>query len=115
SFELGAILGRGGMGEVYEATHVATRAPAAVKLLLPEMLGRPEVVRRFLREVEIAGSLRSPHVVEVLEIGDASAPIPYLAMERLRGEDLAQILRERPRMDPAEVAEMVRQVARGVA
>jgi serine/threonine-protein kinase len=114
SFELGPVIGRGGMGEVYEATHATTREPAAVKLLLPEVLGRPEYVRRFLREVAIAGSLRSPHVVQVLEVGDESAPMPYLAMERLRGEDLAQILRERPRMDPAEVVDMVRQVARGV-
>jgi eukaryotic-like serine/threonine-protein kinase len=114
SFRLGPILGRGGMGEVYEATHVDSGEPAAVKMLLPEVIGRPEYVRRFLREVRIAASLESPHVVRVLEIGDESAAMPYLAMERLRGEDLAQILRRETQLDPERVVEMVRQVAEGV-
>ncbi len=114
SFKLGAVLGRGGMGEVYEAAHRETGAPAAVKLLLPEVLGRPESVRRFLREVRIAASLDSPHVVKVLEVGDESAALPYLAMERLVGEDLAQILRREERLPAKDVVELVRQVAQGL-
>ncbi len=114
SFELGAVLGRGGMGEVYEATHVETGEPAAVKMLLPEMIGRPGFVRRFLREVRLAASLDSPHVVAVLEVGDEAAPIPYLAMERLEGEDLAQILRREVRLRPDAVLDLVRQVGDGV-
>lgn len=114
SFELGAVLGRGGMGEVYEAVHKETGAPAAVKMLLPEMIGRPEFVRRFLREVRMAATLDSPHVVEVLEVGDESAPIPYLAMERLQGEDLAQMLRREVRLPPSAVLELVREVGAGV-
>ena len=114
SFRLGAVLGRGGMGEVYEATHLESGAPAAVKMLLPEVLGRPDYVRRFLREVRIAASLDSPHVVRVLEVGDESAPLPYLAMERLRGEDLAQILRREARLEPNAIVDMIRQVGRGL-
>jgi serine/threonine-protein kinase len=114
SFKLGAVLGRGGMGEVYDAVHVETGAPAAVKMLLPEVLGRPDYVRRFLREVRVAASLDSPNIVRVLEIGDESAPIPFLAMERLEGEDLAQLLRQRERMRPVGVVELVRQVGRGI-
>ena len=115
SYKLGAVLGRGGMGEIYEATHVTSGEPAAVKMLLPEVLGLPQYVRRFLREVRIAASLDSPHVVRVLEVGDESAALPYLAMERLRGEDLAQILRREERLEPARVVELVRQVGRGLA
>lgn len=114
SYELGAVLGRGGMGEVYEATHKETGEPAAVKMLLPEMIGRPSFVRRFLREVRLAATLDSPHVVTVLEIGDESAPIPYLAMERLEGEDLAQVLRREVRLPAKEVLELVRQIGQGV-
>jgi len=114
SFRLGAVLGRGGMGEVYEAVHVETDEPAAVKMLLPEVLSRPDYVRRFMREVRIAQSLDSPHVVEVLEVGDESAPLPYLAMERLRGENLAQILRRKRRLHGAELLQLVRQVALGI-
>ncbi len=115
SYKLGAVLGRGGMGEVYEATHVATGDVAAVKMLLPEVLALPHYVRRFLREVRVASSLDSPHIVRVLEVGAESAPLPYLAMERLHGEDLAQLLRREGRLEPAAVVELVRQVARGLA
>jgi eukaryotic-like serine/threonine-protein kinase len=114
SYKLGALLGRGGMGEVYEGTHLESGELAAVKMLLPEVIGRPDYVRRFLREVRIAASLDSPHVVRVLEVGDESAPLPYLAMERLVGEELAQILRREERLTPRAVVELVRQVGRGV-
>jgi len=52
--------------------------------------------------------------VRVLEVGDESAALPYLAMERLSGEDLAQILRREERLEPARVVELVRQVGRGL-
>ncbi len=115
SYRLGAVIGRGGMGEVYEATHVADGQRAAVKMLLPEVIARPNYVRRFLRESRIAASLDSPHVVRVFEVGDESAPLPYLAMERLDGDDLAQILRREERLAPALVVDLVRQVGRGLS
>jgi serine/threonine-protein kinase len=114
SYKLGAVLARGGMGEVYAAVNVKDGSPAAVKMLLPEVLARSEFVRRFLREVHIAASLDSPHVVRVLEIGDETAPLPYLAMELLEGDDLAQILRKKERLAGAEVIDLVRQVGRGL-
>ena len=113
SFKLGMVIGRGGMGEVYEGTD-GEGAQAAVKLLLPAVLSQPEYVRRFLREVQIAGSIESPHVVRVLEVGDESAPLPYLAMERLVGEDLGQLLRREGRLDPAGVVEMLHQIGEGI-
>ncbi|HEX4513245.1 MAG TPA: serine/threonine-protein kinase [Polyangiaceae bacterium] len=115
SFKLGAVLARGGMGEVYEAVNVKDGSRAAVKMLLPEVLARADFVRRFLREVHIAASLDSPHVVKVLEIGDESAPLPYLAMERLEGEDLAQILRTKERLTAAQTIDLARQVGDGLA
>ena len=114
SYRLGGVLGRGGMGEVYEATHADSGEPAAVKMLLPEALGRPNAVRRFLREVRIAASLDSPHVVRVFEVGDESAALPYLAMERLRGEDLAELLRRETRLGKSAALDMIRQVGRGL-
>ena len=114
SYKLGAIIARGGMGEVYEAAHVKDGSRAAVKMLLPEVLARADFVRRFLREVRIAASLDSPHVVKVLEVGDESAPLPFLAMERLEGEDLGQILRKKERLELAEVVDLARQVGRGL-
>jgi serine/threonine-protein kinase len=114
SFELGVLLGRGAMSDIYEAVHVESRAPAAVKLLHRDVLSKPQYVRRFLREVRIAAALDLPNVVRVLEVGGDDAPIPYIAMERLRGVDLAQLLRAQRRLNARTVIEMLRQVARGV-
>ena len=115
SFKLGHLLGRGAMGEVYEAQHVATAAPAAVKLLQLAAASDRGAVLRFEREARIVAALRSPHVVTVLEVADASAPLPYIAMERLHGIDLGTLLRKRGRLPVAEVVTIVGQLAEGLA
>ena len=114
SYRLGVVIGHGSMGEVYEGTHVDTGNAAAVKLLRRDASGRTEPVRRFLREARTAAALDVPNVVRVFEAGDETAPVPFIAMERLRGQDLAQLLRDRGRLPPTEVVELIRQVARGV-
>ena len=63
----------------------------------------------------MASSLDVPNVVRVLAIGDASAPFPFLAMERLRGDDLGTILRKDGRMGATAVIELARQVGRGLS
>ncbi len=114
SYRLGNVIGRGAMGEVYDAVHTGSGQPAAVKLLHPQALGNPDHVTRFMREAEAAGKLRSPHVVRVLDVGDESSPIPWLAMERLRGKDLSAHLRERRVLPPDEVVDLISQVAEGI-
>lgn len=114
SFRLGTIFGRGGMGEVYEAQHVTERSPAAVKVLHSRHLSDPEAVRRFLREARIAASLQVPNVVSVLEVGGLESSVPFIAMERLRGEDLADILRNELRLNSRQVRDLIRQVGRGL-
>ncbi|MCB9559608.1 MAG: serine/threonine protein kinase [Kofleriaceae bacterium] len=114
SFRLGVIIGRGAMAEVYEAMHVGSGEPAAVKLLRRDATTQPNVVRRFLREAEAVAALDVPNVVRVLEVGDDTSPLPYIAMERLRGEDLAERLRACPRLPAAKVVALIREVARGV-
>ena len=114
SFRLGRLIGRGGIGEVYEARHVDTGAEAAVKLLQPQYLTDPGHLRRFLREAKAAGSLDVPNVVRIVEVGDVEASTPFIAMERLRGRDLAQHLREHQRMPLADVVSMLGEVARGL-
>jgi tRNA A-37 threonylcarbamoyl transferase component Bud32 len=114
SFRLGSVIGQGAMGEVYEAEMLDTKQPAAVKLVHPHFLGDREIVERFLREARITSSLESPNVVRVLETSPADAPIPYLAMERLVGEDLATILREQRRLGTRRLVTMLRHVAAGL-
>ena len=113
-YHLGVVLGRGAIGEVYEATHLGTGADAAVKLLRRELLADPTQVARFLREVRAAGALDSPHAVRVLEASAADDQLPYLAMERLTGRTLAELLRDEPRLSPAATLELCREVAAGL-
>jgi len=110
AYRLGNVLGRGAMGEVYEAVHVETDHPAAVKLLRRELLGDRTQVARFLREARAAGALDSPHVVRVLDASPPEAALPYLAMERLRGHTLAETLRSEANIAHAQVLEVCRHV-----
>jgi len=108
-YRLGHVIGRGGMGEVYEAFHVHTGEVAAVKLLAKSELANPQSVERFLREVRAVKNLTSPHVVRVLAASGEHDEIPYLVMERLRGHDLAHHLRS-GKMAPAALDDLLAQV-----
>jgi serine/threonine-protein kinase len=112
SWQLGNVLGRGAMGEVYEARHATTGAEAAVKLLRRELLADPRHVERFIREVRVAGALDSPYVVRVLEAATPGDGLPFLAMERLRGKTLGELLRNRNTLTGVDLAEMLAQIGR---
>jgi serine/threonine-protein kinase len=114
SFKLGHLLGRGAMGDVYEAIHEQTGEPAAVKLLHANAAVKPELVARFRREVELAAKLRADNLVRVLEVSSPDAPLAYLAMERLEGQSLAELLRSTPRMPPGQVLALVEAVCAGI-
>ncbi len=114
SFRLGNVIGRGGMGEVYEATHLSTNEEAAVKLLQRNFFADPHTIARFSREAKAAAAMDSPHVVRVVEVPSEDSPIPYLAMERLRGEDLASMLRRERRLSSRDLARLLRQVGAGL-
>jgi len=93
SYRLDELLGKGGMGEVYRATHRMLARPAAIKLISPESLGgsaqSARVMReRFRREAEAAASLRSPHTIELYDFGVTEDGTFYYAMELLEGIDL---------------------------
>jgi len=109
---LGIVLGRGAMGEVYEATHLETGERIAVKLLRRELLADPTALARFLREAR--ATVDSPHVVRVLATSAERDPLPYLAMERLRGHTLAEQLRVAPRLAPAAMIALVTQVGSAI-
>jgi hypothetical protein len=113
NYRLGHVIGRGGMGEVYEAFHKQTGDVAAVKLLAHRELGNPASVERFVREVATAQKLTSPYVVRVLGSSTARDEMPYLVMERLRGHDLAHHLRS-GKMAPAALLDMLSQVGSAV-
>jgi serine/threonine-protein kinase len=112
-WQLSSVLGRGAMGEVYDARDEHGQV-AAVKVLTSAAEESPSLVERFHRELMVAASLESPHIVKVLDVSKPSALVPYLAMERLEGVDLATILRDRVRLPLNEVVGILEQVARGL-
>jgi serine/threonine-protein kinase len=100
SYRLDGLIGAGGMGEVYRATHRMLARPAAIKLMRPEMLERrsPErariAVERFRREAEAAARLRSPHTIELYDFGISDAGVCYYVMELLDGVDLDRLVEQ---------------------
>jgi len=113
SFRLGLVLGRGAMGEVYEATGPEGRI-AAVKLLNQRTTDSAGHVERFHREMEVAAKLDSPYIVKVYELSPPDAPVPYIAMERLFGTDLAARLRSENRLPSDELVVLLDHVARAL-
>ncbi len=113
SWKLGLVLGRGAMGEVYEG-YAADGRVAAVKLLNARSTSSESLVGRFHREMDIAARLVSPHIVRVYELSPTTSVLPYIAMERLVGVDLATRLRSEVRLPLDELAVMIDHVARGL-
>jgi eukaryotic-like serine/threonine-protein kinase len=116
SYQLGELLGRGGMGEVYRATHRMLARPAAIKLIRPEMLGAVDTeaaqlaVKRFHREATSAANLRSPHTVELYDFGVTDDQTLYFVMEMLEGMNLETLVRQHGPLPPARVVHILRQV-----
>ena len=116
SYQLGELLGRGGMGEVYKASHRMLARPAAIKLIRPEMLGANDpavatrAIARFRREAEAAAHLRSAHTVNLYDFGVTEDRTLYLVMEFLDGMDLESLVRQHGPMPWPRVIHVLRQV-----
>jgi serine/threonine-protein kinase len=110
-YRLIAKLSKGGMGSVWRAQHMELDCPAAVKLLEPAFAESPEALARFKREAQSAASLRSTNVVQIFDFGVDNGS-PYIAMELLRGESLAERLARKSPLSPTETALILGQVAR---
>jgi len=101
SYILGRRIGRGAMGEVYQAQHVRLPGHFAVKLLLPELQGNQDAFARFCREAEIMSQLRHPNIVQIFDFNVTPDARPYFVMEFLEGRDLEARLRGGPLSLPA--------------
>jgi len=88
-------IGAGGMGSIFEAEHVRMGRKFALKLLDPAFAENEEVFQRFKREAEIAGQLGHPNIVDVVDFDRTEEGIPYIVMEKLEGEDLADWIANR--------------------
>ncbi len=116
-YRLEALIGRGGMGSVWRAEHLGLNAPVAVKLLdMVDVASSAESLNRFHREARAAAAIRSPHVVQILDHGvDEALAAPFIVMELMEGESLAQRLARAVRISPAELARVFTHVARALS
>ena len=116
-YRLERLLGRGGMGAVYLATHLGTARYVAVKLITPQFMANEEFVERFKREARAAGRLRHPNVVDVTDFGFgevSNEPVAYLVMEYLDGCTLGDVLAEEDRLPLEWVVDILEQVCSAV-
>ncbi len=114
-YSVRALIGRGGMGEVYEAVDTTSDRRVALKVLHAAAKQEPAKLERFLREARVCSELSSPHIVRVLASGEADDGSPYIAMELLTGYDLADLLRRQGRLRLDDVVDLVDHVARALS
>ena len=99
----------GGMGAVYEVEHTGLGKRLAAKLLLPELVKRPELLERFHREARAASATGHENIVEVTDLGETRSGAPFLVMELLDGRTLGTELKE-GRLPPERAVHITRQI-----
>ncbi|MEI9939617.1 MAG: serine/threonine-protein kinase [Pseudomonadota bacterium] len=114
-YRLTRLLGRGGMGAVWEGTHTSLGTRVAVKFIDAEYAQSPEARSRFENEARAAARLRSKHVVEVYDHGVSDDGRPFIVMEFLQGEPLDKRLDRLGRLPARETAQIVMQICRALA
>jgi len=114
-FRIERVLGQGGMGVVVAATHIQLDERVALKFLLPEALANPEAVARFAREARAAVKIKSEHVARVSDVGTLDSGSPYMVMEYLEGQDLAEWVRRSGALRVADAVELVLQASEAIA
>jgi serine/threonine protein kinase len=110
AYQLHAVIGEGGMGRVYLGEHKMIGRKVAVKVLSADVAGDAEVVARFFTEARAVNDIRHPNIVEVTDFGNFEGK-PFIVMEYLEGETLADRLTKVRQLDERAAARVVGQVA----
>jgi hypothetical protein len=112
-YQVLALLGSGGMGEVYKATDPVLSRPVALKVLRPELSGDPERLSRFLHEARAASALNHPNILTIHEVGDHDAS-RFLVSEFVDGETLRERITRGP-LTLREILDITIQTASALA
>src|SRR5205085_12641632 len=108
------LLGRGGMGEVYQAEDLKLEQPVALKFLPPTLAADGAALARLHREVRVARQISHRNVCRVYDIGEAEGQ-HFLSMEYVRGEELSSLLRRIGRLPADKAVEVARQLCAGLS
>src|SRR5438876_1458929 len=109
-----ALLGRGGMGEVYRADDLTLEQPVALKFLPQSLVNDQQALTRFRNEVRVARQVSHPNVCRVYDLGEAEGQY-FLSMEYVDGEDLGSLLRRIGRLPADKAIEVARKLCAGLA
>ncbi len=112
-YRLEELIGSGGMGEVYRATHLELGLPVAVKLLGSSLRGQPAAIERLRREARALARVKSPHIVQIHDFGVDEGD-PFLVTELLVGEPLSSRLDRVGRLSLTETSRLLSQASRGL-
>ncbi|HXI56153.1 MAG TPA: protein kinase [Polyangia bacterium] len=111
SYRIVGKIGEGGMGAVYQAEHALIGRRAAIKVLLPELSSRADVVRRFFNEARAIANLNHPAIIDIFDFGFHSDGSGYIVMELLEGESLGARLKRVGHLEGAVAVRLTRQIA----
>jgi serine/threonine-protein kinase len=113
-FKILRLIGRGGMGEVFEAEHIQLGKRVAIKLMLEKYTGDGEAIARFSREAHAASRIGNAHIIDVSDIGTAPDGRAFVVMELLQGNPLSKVIEDGGPMPPQRALHIMRQVLRAV-
>ena len=114
-YKVKQILGKGAMGSVYLAVQLSMDREVAIKTLLKRLLSDYKLVQRFYREARAVTKLVHPNIIGTIDFGiDPTSKIPFIVMEYVEGEDLADMLRGRGRMSEQEACGLLSQIAKAL-
>ena len=113
-YRVRGLIGRGGMGEVYEAEHTALGHRVAVKVMLDKYTGDHDAATRFTREALAASKIGNEHIIQVIDIGTAPDGRAYVIMELLEGSPLTKVIEGAAAMPAPRATNIIRQVLRAV-
>jgi len=113
-YELLGLIGRGGMGSVWEGRHATLGTRVAIKFIDPEYVGSQEAQSRFATEARAAATIQSKHAIQIFDHGVTEDSRPYIVMELLVGETLDQRVERFGRISLQETARILGQVARAL-
>lgn len=114
-YRVQGLLGSGGIGLVYLCQHELLEKPVAMKVLRPEYVSHKDLNERFMIEARAASSIKSPRIVDTIDVGTLPTGAPYFVMEYVEGETIASLLERDGSVELKQTLEIARQVTEGLS